>query len=142
MDIDQRTFLNGRLKEAMSRQPELGGLRDLLLRVGGEELVPPPWFDSDVANLIQFGSVMEGRVKLHSMERSACHANVARLWGKSRWRLMGIGTGYALSDDGLWRQHSWGVRRSGILETTQVRSVYFGIVLSGVEAERFAIAHG
>jgi hypothetical protein len=84
---------------------------------------------------------MKARVTLHSMERSACHKNVAHLWGRKRWRLTGIGTGYALNDDGLWRQQSWGIRRSGILETTQVRLVYFGIILSGLAAERFSMAN-
>ena len=114
----------------------------MLLRAGGIEIVVPPWVDRDVPALIRLGSVMKGRVTLHPMEQSRCHNNVARLWGRTRWRLIGIGTGYALSDDGLWRQHSWGVRRSGILETTQVRVAYFGIVLNGLAAERFSVANG
>ncbi len=42
------------------------------------------------------------------MEPSRCHRNVARLWTEKKKgsRLVGIGTGYALSDDGLWRRHS------------------------------------
>lgn len=41
-----------------------------------------------------------------------------------------IGTGYALSDDGLWRQHSWGLEADGVVvETTFERRSYVGIVL-------------
>jgi hypothetical protein len=55
--------------------------------------------------------------------------------------MVGIGTGYALSADGLWRQHSWGVRRQGILETTAPREKYFGILLQGSSADSFAEAN-
>lgn len=35
--------------------------------------------------------------------------------------------GYALSDDGMWREHSWCVRPDGgIIETTVERVAYFG----------------
>ena len=35
--------------------------------------------------------------------------------------------GYALSDDGMWREHSWCVRPDGgIVETTAERVAYFG----------------
>jgi len=38
-----------------------------------------------------------------------------------------VGTGYALSQDGLWRGHSWAHRVDGtILETTEPRLAYFG----------------
>jgi hypothetical protein len=141
MNPDRRILLANRLQSAISLQPEISDLRHLLLRAGGIELVAPPCHNPDIARLIDSGALHNGRIQLHAMQTSACHANVARIWGKNRWRLIGIGTGYALSEDGLWRQHSWGVRRSGILETTQVRSLYFGITLDGVEAERFSIAN-
>jgi hypothetical protein len=75
------------------------------------------------------------------MERSACHENVAQLWVTKSSGLTAIGTGYALSEDGLWRQHSWGVRRDGIVETTKVRVKYFGISVQGRDAEAFAAAN-
>jgi hypothetical protein len=41
-----------------------------------------------------------------------------------------IGTGYALSEDGLWRQHSWGLREDGgVVETTSGREMYVGLRL-------------
>lgn len=55
--------------------------------------------------------------------------------------IVGIATGYALSGDGLWRQHSWGVLRDGIFETTETRLKYFGIVLQGERADYFAAAN-
>lgn len=40
-------------------------------------------------------------------------------------------TGYALSPDGLWRQHSWAYGDNlMIYETTVERVMYFGVELS------------
>jgi hypothetical protein len=75
------------------------------------------------------------------MRSGACHANISYLWMRRRRYMVGIGTGYALSADGLWRQHSWGVRRQGILETTAPREKYFGILLQGSNADSFAEAN-
>lgn len=101
-------------------------------------MVAPPRPDAAVFLLIQDGFVMSGPVKLRAMLGSACHANVSRLWIARKQEIVAIGTGYALSADGLWRQHSWGVRREGILETTVPREKYFGIVLQGSQAHSFA----
>jgi hypothetical protein len=66
---------------------------------------------------------------------------VAEIWTEERHELVGIGTGYSLSDDGLWRQHSWGLRREGILETTVPRVKYFGVLLQHADADSFAMAN-
>jgi len=62
---------------------------------------------------------------------------MSRLWFLKRKgdALFGIGTGYCFLDDGLWRQHSWGVRKKGLLETLGERDRYFGIVMIGIEAD-------
>ncbi|HEX7958941.1 MAG TPA: hypothetical protein VF493_03430, partial [Terriglobales bacterium] len=57
---------------------------------------------------------------------------------RERFGIVAIATGYALSEYGLWRQHSWGILRDGVLETTKTRLKYFGIVLQGGEADFFA----
>ena len=50
-----------------------------------------------------------------------------------------VGTGYALSRDLLWREHSWAWDRDGrLIETTETRTRYFGIRMDGPEAEWFA----
>jgi hypothetical protein len=141
MDEDQRSLLNRRLQAAIGEQPEIADLRALLLNIGGTELVAPPWPDCDMPDLIGEGFVMEGRVMLRIMQRSASHRNLSRLWERKRNGLVGIGTGYAMSDDGLWRQHSWGVGRRGIVETTQGHVKYFGLLLQGRAADSFAAAN-
>jgi len=138
MTAEQQALLARRLRDAIEQQPELETLRALLLRMGGVELVAPSAFDPDVAILITSGLVTIGSVKCEIMERSACHQNVARLWLTKEGGLVGIGTGYALSEDGLWRQHSWGIRRQGIVETTKPRVKYFGRTLQGSDADSFA----
>ena len=49
--------------------------------------------------------------------------------------------GYALSEDGLWRCHSWVVqpmaRTVRVWETTVKRVAYFGVVLTSEECEDF-----
>src|SRR3954453_21146479 len=95
--------------------------------------------DSDMPELVRNGLQMLGQVQYHRMQRSGCHRNVAKLWLRVPRRLFANGTGYALSDDGLWRQHSWGVKEDGtIVETTVVRLKYFGLVLRGRDADLFA----
>lgn len=56
---------------------------------------------------------------------SDCHENCRELAGRDPslvWHY-----GYALSDDGMWREHSWCVKPDGgIVETTVERVAYFG----------------
>ena len=69
---------------------------------------------------------------------SRCHYNSAKIWetDKEKYR---VATGYALSPDGMWRQHSWvievGPKENRIIETTEFRVAYFGMVLTDEEAE-------
>ena len=56
-----------------------------------------------------------------------------RLYG-----IIGIGTGYALADDGLWREHSFGVLREGVLETMAPKQKYFGLLLVSEAADVLA----
>jgi hypothetical protein len=134
---EQRTFLSRRLRDAVGKQPELKRLKTVLLRLGGDFLVAPPKPDQDVPMLLEQGFLTSGPIKLKVMKSSSCHQNVAFLWTKRKFGIVGIATGYALSDDGLWRQHSWGILRDGVLETTQARQKYFGIVLQGERADFF-----
>jgi hypothetical protein len=68
---------------------------------------------------------------------SACHQNCAALYLKFPGEYS-IGTGYGLSVDGIWRNHSWLVSVDGsILETTEKRIIYFGLVLGRAESQKF-----
>ncbi|HXI40580.1 MAG TPA: hypothetical protein VNH83_11405 [Bryobacteraceae bacterium] len=141
MTKEQRHLLDRRFREAAIQQPELGLLKELLMGLGGIHLVAPPDPDAALPLLIVAGFVMAGPVVRRTMERSECHRNLAEIWSNKQHELVGIGTGYALSDDGLWRQHSWGLRREGILETTVSRMKYFGVLLQHGDADSFAMAN-
>jgi hypothetical protein len=138
---EQKRFLDRRFREAAERQPDLEVLRELLLGLGGLHLVAPVSADAALPRLIETGFVMAGPIVQRAMTKSRCHRNVAEMWAAKWHELIGIGTGYSLSDDGLWREHSWGLRRAGILETTVVRVKYFGIVLQHGAADSFALAN-
>ncbi len=72
-------------------------------------------FDSDKTNIILF-----------QMEEGYCHDNCEELLKKKL--IKKIYTGYALSPDGKWRFHSWGVDQdNNLIETTSVRIMYWGI---------------
>ena len=83
-------------------------------------------------------------------ETSQCHTNSAMLWEANKSRTLegpyreelALATGYAMSEDGLWRQHSWCVLRTParvkVVETTVPRVAYYGFVMTHAEAERFA----
>jgi hypothetical protein len=136
--LSQKKFLQERLRTAVAGQPDLKRLKPLLLRLGGEFLVAPPKPDSDILALADAGFVMAGPITLKIMRSSMCHQNIAAAWKSRRFGIVGIGTGYALSSDGLWRQHSWGLLREGLLETTVAREKYFGVLLQGPKADWFA----
>ncbi len=72
------------------------------------------------------------------MKASRCHENVAAVWKARRFGIIAIATGYALSEDGVWRVHSWGTLPDGVVETTEARLKYFGIVLEGTQADNLA----
>ncbi|MGB8029354.1 MAG: hypothetical protein WCF30_06775 [Terracidiphilus sp.] len=138
MISEQKKFLQGRLREAMGEQPDLRRLKAILLRYGGDFLVAPPKLDPDVPALLVLGFLMSGPVSVKSMKANSCHQNIASIWKTHKYGIVGVATGYALSADGLWRQHSWGILRNGVLETTEERLKYFGILHQGAEADHFA----
>ncbi|MEU7876077.1 hypothetical protein [Dactylosporangium sp. NPDC049140] len=100
----------------------------MLLSRGGSLVVPPGVVESDLDELLARAAVHGPAVRFLLGDAGECHRNVATLWIDGA--IESIGTGYGLSDDGLWRQHSWGVDPDGVVvETTDPRRVYVGIVL-------------
>jgi hypothetical protein len=109
-----------------------------LLSFGGSLVVPPRAPDPDLDTLLAGGFAFGPTVRFVPGEAGECHGNVAVLWIDGM--VDAIATGYALSGDELWRQHSWGVDPDGVLvETTDERSAYVGIVLpAGAASMQFA----
>lgn len=124
---------------------EMLGLRDFILTFGGDQ-VCMPFIEDDIQKITERGQLWYGdRSKMIIGRNNGCHENSAILWEENR--LIGqenrhLATGYALSDDGMWRQHSWIVDTSRdetfIIETTTERVAYFGFVLTDDEAKTFS----
>jgi hypothetical protein len=133
----RRRVLRKQVASWIARSPRLGVLRDLLLNHGGHEVVFF-WPEPHVTELHERGREFPGPGSLHVvMAMNNCHANAALLWMGSGGAVE-IVSGYALSEDGLWRQHSWGLDRGRVVETTAPRNRYFGFVLTEVEARAFS----
>jgi hypothetical protein len=76
------------------------------------------------------------------MRESRCHQNVTYFYKnyiEKNSDICNIVTGWALSDDGYWRQHSWIYLADydEIIETTEERKKYFGFILNDKETEEF-----
>jgi hypothetical protein len=118
------------------------GLITHILTFGGE-MVCLPFGESLSEQLVKFGIFLYGddaRVELG--KRSGCHENASKIVLASPDNRI-IGTGYALSDDGMWRGHSWCIDTDNgqIIETTEKRVAYFGIVVGKEDSISFANHH-
>lgn len=116
-------------------------LKDKLLSVGGTRIIMPRT-DEDLEKTVSRGQFWMGSSAM--MQKglpSQCHMNSARLYMANKDKIR-ICTGYALSDDGIWRMHSWGIwtkpRSNKIVETTVKRVLYYGFVMTPEECEEFA----
>jgi len=120
-------------------------LEQKLLAHGGIRLAYR--YEPDLQLLLKRGESFEERADLVPGESRQCHFNAARLWSAHK-ETLALVTGYALSEDGLWRQHSWLLRQkpnpgeARLIETTIRRVTYFGVILTETEAERFAQNNG
>lgn len=91
-----------------------------LLDFGGYAVVMA-WHESDAEAILERGQLWYGdRIIMQKGEPSQCHTNSAMLWEANKSRTLegpyreelALATGYAMSEDGLWRQHSWCVLRT------------------------------
>ena len=135
-------------------------LRDKLVELGGEECCMP-FGDEDIDRILDRGELLipepiNNQQKKYMVdyleyigEASQCHANSAELYWNNRNNKeltmdVRICTGYALTDDGMWRQHSWIIlidrfnnEIDTVIETTLKRVAYYGVVLTIEECEEF-----
>ena len=114
-------------------------VRDKLLTIGGHAAVLA-FNDPDDTKLLERGVWFPGEpVRMVGGRPGECHTNLC-VWYSTHPGAM-LCTGYALSKDGLWRQHSWClmVQSTGrrIIETTLPRVAYYGYVMTVAEADDF-----
>jgi hypothetical protein len=111
-------------------------LKEILIEIGGWAAVIPR-IESDLKRILARGRRFPGRSTTMKGEPSRCHSNSACCWDENR-ELCRICTGYALSKDGVWRQHSWIYTNKGaVVETTEKMVQYYGFVMTHDECEDF-----
>ena len=140
LESEREAMLRERNRCVFEADPHLELLERRLLELGGlMALLFRP--DPDIGRLLERGRYFPGSgARLCRGRDSACHPIACLLFVNSG-AAMRIATGYALSDDGLWRQHSWGVTAEDwrVIETTERRIRYYGFVLSDAEALAFMV---
>lgn len=94
---------------------------------------------NEVKKFLERGVFLGKTNKMMKGEPSQCHSNSANLYEVNKEEFnVKIMTGYALSDDKIWRQHSWILKDDKkIIETTEKRIAYFGYVLNEEESDIF-----
>lgn len=116
--------------------PEFLPLKKVLLTIGGWG-VCVPHIESDLEKILSRGRRFPARSIMMKGEPCQCHSNSAYCWDANRDNCT-ICTGYALSRDGMWRQHSWCFSNDGsVIETTEKRVAYYGFMMTEAECERF-----
>jgi hypothetical protein len=126
--MDPREYLPLSLDEREAKVfvmcPRAADLRMKLLKIGGERVI---WHvrDEHVGALVDEGRTFEAPVKQVEGVGRECHKNAAWLFFRGEADPV---SGYALSEDGKWRQHSWGWDGTNVLETTTSRTSYYGLM--------------
>jgi hypothetical protein len=108
------------------------GLKKKILTGGGDAVIfLGDTFIEEYKELEEKGFFKEGdgAIKVSGIA-GKCHDNVEPYLRKNKelWHMYG----FALSDDGVWREHSWLMHgtKEYILETTELRTKYYGIRLT------------
>lgn len=109
-------------------------LKEKLLAIGGWSVCVPR-IEEDLDAILTRGRRFPGRSRSILGTPSQCHENTALLYEK--FPDGKIVTGYALTRDGMWRQHSWLWLDNCVIETTVKRISYFGFILNKAESEMF-----
>ena len=131
-------FLDNREAEVLKEAPNLRPLRNRLVGLLGRWVILPV-IEEDLENILKRGELLCGRrPRMMKGEPSQCHTNVAFMWDANRDKVV-LMTGYAMSRDGVWRQHSWGFvpKSKKVIETTERRVAYYGYKMTPDEAEQF-----
>jgi len=130
---------NGFTRNSVFHDSSLESLKNRLLDIGGWAVCLPK-IEEDLYEIMTRGRKFAGQSIVMRGEDCACHSNSACLWDANRESLY-ICTGYALSKDGMWRQHSWCVKPTKrtwrVIETTLKRVQYYGYIMTEAEAENF-----
>jgi hypothetical protein len=133
-DLEWVEWAKLKTEKTLKAMPELKLLQDKLLALGGDWVALQP--EPDLNSLLNEGQLIKGKVVLKRMTPCKCHSNCAQIWDKNP-KTFRIATGWALSQDGIWRQHTWLLKEKTVIETTEPKTMYYGIILDDEEANDF-----
>lgn len=98
-----------------------------LFEFGGNKICINKELINILNGFIKYGKIMDYPAKMKRMKQSRCHDNAEKLnQSNPDYKIF---TGFALSDDLMWRYHSWCLYKEKIVETTVKRILYYGIYL-------------
>ena len=111
-----------------------------LLSFGGDRVIGHEG-DPDLTNIMTRGKTFSGKDPIMMPGApSRCHGNVCALHDANPH--VKVHTGFALSDDGTWRPHSWATSGKNVVETTTPRSKYLGFRMNNQELDEFKFNNG
>jgi len=138
IDKTQMEFLLDRYRRYGGRDPRWTALWKRLMAKGGQAVVFPLSMDGEPhldELLSRRATFSKDKARMILGVRNECHGNACILESREGYK---VGTGYALSPDGLWRQHSWAIDQDGrIVETTERRVAYYGFTMTAPEVKLF-----
>lgn len=147
-------FLEHKYKQLLRNNPLYKDLKDKLLSVGGKLIVPQ--FEPHIEELLQCGKTFKDKKPIqyvcataseeskYGLRRysSECHTNISYDFVRFCGDGFKIVTGWALCYfDGDWRQHTWGLWKGHVVESTVKRRLYFGIELNTGDAVNFVFSN-
>ena len=111
-------------------------LKRRLLKVAGQAICIR--HEPDIHPIVNRGQFFRGyNARMMKGDPCRCHSNSAAMWDANRNKVR-IVTGYALTDDGMWCQHTWCIDKDDKpIETTEKRLLYYGFILNDDEAQKF-----
>lgn len=131
LDWNKYSDLDGRRKFFIKKHPNYKKLEKLLFKIGGYRLIYEPEMDEIFCDaLLTKGKLVKGEVIVIGDEETIgrCHDTASAL---SKMLPATWIEGYALTEDGYWRHHSWLKHKKDYLEVTPMgRLRYFGVKIS------------
>ena len=140
----RKEFLNHRFKRLLKIDIRYQDLNKKLLSIGGEIVVPMP--EPHLEEILNRGQIYKDKNSIHYEKGlrtypSECHINISYDYVRFCGKDFKIITGWALSSDGYWRQHTWGLWKGHIIESTVSRMLYFGYELNSEESVQFVFSN-
>lgn len=139
MNIEQKEFLENKYFIGKKNIIWLKELKNKLLEIEKNTFLVTPKFDDDINILLKHGVVFKNTDKIIKwLKPSQCHENSLIIYLNNDNKY-DIYTWYALSDDWLWRQHSWLIdkKNNKTIETTVWRVKYFWFKLKNTQIEEW-----